>query len=355
MFEVTMLAAAEGDALVVRYGPEDSPHQVLIDAGRTATYARLLDFLPEGSRHIELFVVTHVDRDHIEGALKVLGDEANGFTFDDVWFNAYRHLDWDSPEEDFGARQGEALTGLIGSRRLPWNRAFGGGPVRLDAGEPVTRVLKGGLAVTLLSPDAGRLEALKPRWERECRRAGLDPSTGSDDLELDDQDSEGAVEAFGGSLGSLADTSTREDAAAPNGTSIAFLVEYDGVRALFASDAHPSLLCMSLDRLGVPLPLRCDLVKVPHHGSQANVTRSLLGRLDSQRFLISTNGDFFGHPDDVAIARIVTTPGADWRTLYFNYRRASTAAWDRSEEDKRDYGFRCVFPKREGDPVTVRL
>lgn len=353
MFEVTMLAAGEGDALVLRYGPNDAPRQVLIDAGRASAYGRLLDFLPEGSRSFELFVVTHVDRDHIEGALKVLGDAGNGFAFGDVWFNAYRHLEWDDEEESFGAEQGEDLTTLIGSRRLPWNLAFGGGPVRLDGEAPVTRVLPGGMTITLLSPDARRLKALKPGWERECRRAGIVPSAGAEGAPQKEDDD--ADEAFGGSLRDLAETRTREDAAAPNGTSIAFLAEYDGRRVLFASDAHPALLCRSLDLLGVPLPLRCDAMKVPHHGSRANVTRDLLDRLDCRRFLVSTSGSYFCHPDDVAIARIVTTPGEGDATLYFNYRSDYTRPWDEGEDDKREYGFRCVYPARNGDPLTIGL
>lgn len=213
MFEVTMLPASEGDSLLIRYGDPAVPRRVLIDAGRKATFKRLLEFLPENERHLELFVISHIDRDHIEGALEVLGQEGAGFTFDDIWFNAYRHLEWHPESEEFGAVQGEKLTTLIVDRKLPWNKAFGGGPVRLNGDRPVVRALDGGLDVTLLSPDAAKLAKLEPQWKEECRRAGLDPreEEPDEDAHIEDPAWEHGIESFGGTLEDLADETTSEE------------------------------------------------------------------------------------------------------------------------------------------------
>lgn len=357
MFEVTMLAASEGDCLVIRYGDPDAPHRVLIDAGRKATFKKLLAFLPENERHLELFVISHVDRDHIEGALQVLGQTQSAFTFDDIWFNAYRHLDWQPDSEDFGAVQGEALTKLIVDRDLPWNVAFGGGPVRLDGEEPAVRTLAGGLKLTLLSPDAAKLLALIPKWEEECRRVGIEPTTAAlkEDVPSFDPTWEQGVESFGGTLEELAAINTSEDGAAPNGTSIAFLAEYDGKCVFFGADAHPRLIVRSLDRLGRTLPLECALVKVAHHGSQANTTRELLNRLRSDHFFISTSGSYFNHPDEVAIARILTSPSDGTKILYFNYSQEHTTPWGESTTQSAKYDYRCEYPKIENAPTTLRL
>src|SRR5688572_23271608 len=67
MFEVEMLPAREGDSLWLRYGSKTAPKQILVDAGRAATYKDLRErflALPKGRRTFELFVITHVDRDH---------------------------------------------------------------------------------------------------------------------------------------------------------------------------------------------------------------------------------------------------------------------------------------------------
>ena len=357
MFEVTMLPASEGDSLLIRYGDPNRPRRVLIDAGRKATFKRLLEFLPEDERHLELFVISHIDRDHIEGALDVLGREKAEFTFADIWFNAYRHLDWHPESEEFGAVQGEKLTTLIVDRKMPWNKAFDGGPVRLDGDRPVVRTLEGGLKITLLSPNAAKLAKLEPQWKEECRRAGLDPRNEmpAEDAHAEDPSWEHGIESFGGTLEDLANETTSEDSAAPNGSSIAFLAEYDGKTAFFGADAHPSLLAASLDLLGRPLPLPCDLIKIPHHGSQANTTRALLGRLKGERFMISTNGTYFGHPDDVAIARILTSPTEGRKTLFFNYDQDKTRPWRESATQRKTYRYDCIYPDDDGRPITVAV
>jgi len=357
MFEVTMLPASEGDSLLIRYGDPAAPRRVLIDAGRKATFKRLLEFLPEGERHLELFVISHVDRDHIEGALEILGQRQAAFTFDDIWFNAYRHLDWQPESEEFGAVQGEKLTKLIVDNGLPWNVAFGRGPVRLDGDRPVVRKLDGGMEITLLSPDAAKLLALEPQWEDECRRAGLDPAKAvpEEDSPTEDPTWEHGVESFGGPLEDLADQRTSEDGAAPNGSSIAFLAEYDGKTVFFGADAHPSLLVRSLNQLGRPLPVECALIKLPHHGSQANTTRALLDRLVSERFFVSTNGTYFDHPDDVAIARVLTSPTVGTKTLYFNYDQDQTRPWRETAWQRAKYRYECVYPEAVGRSITLAL
>lgn len=62
-----------------------------------------------------------------------------------------------------------------------------------------------------------------------------------------------------------ADTVFKEDKAEPNGSSIAFIAEYEGKRVLFGADAHPSVLMESLQRA----PLKADALplsafKLPH-------------------------------------------------------------------------------------------
>lgn len=356
MFDVTMMPASEGDALLIRYGDPAAPRSVLIDAGRKATYRHILKQIPEEDRHLELFVISHVDRDHIEGAISILGEEDNGFSFDDIWFNGYEHLVWDDEIEQFGAEQGEDLTGHIKRRGLPWNRAFGGGPVRLDGDAPAVRTLPGGLTITLLSPDSGKLAKLAPKWRAECARAGIVPGGEiAEDAPSEDPEWESGLEMFGGSLLDLAQAATAVDTAAPNGSSIAFLAEYEGKRVLFGADAHPGLLARSLGLLGQPLPIACDLVKVPHHGSQANSTIALFEHVESDHYFVSTNGTYFEHPDPAAIARIVTRPGAAVRTIYFNYAQDHTRVWDEDEASKAQYGYRCVFPGAQNAPVTLSL
>ncbi|HEX9948022.1 MAG TPA: hypothetical protein VGA98_10825, partial [Allosphingosinicella sp.] len=103
---------------------------------------------------------------------------------------------------------------------------------------------------------------------------------------------------------------------------------------------------------GSPFPI--DLFKVPHHGSQANVTRELLAALDCTEFLISTDGSRFGHPDEIAIARLITSgPGA--KVLHFNYRQQRTSVWEERENAQQRHTYICRFPDDDESPLIINL
>ena len=114
-----------------------------------------------------------------------------------------------------------------------------------------------------------------------------------------------------------------EDHEPPNGSSIAFVLEFMGKKVLFLGDAHPTLIETQLKRY-YPNDniIIFDLIKISHHGSKRNTSPSLLKLIDSERYIISTNGKKFGHPDLETIARIVCrelSEGFESRKLYFNY------------------------------------
>src|SRR5216684_2857231 len=94
MLRVEMLPAAQGDALWIEYGDATRPRRVLVDGGTASSWrdglrARV-ESLPRDERHFELLIVTHIDADHIDGALALLTEESLGARFGDVWFNGWR-------------------------------------------------------------------------------------------------------------------------------------------------------------------------------------------------------------------------------------------------------------------------
>jgi hypothetical protein len=66
-------------------------------------------------------------------------------------------------------------------------------------------------------------------------------------------------------------------------------------------------------------------VKIAHHGSKKNTSVALLKLIDCPRWLISTNGDHFNHPDKECVARIIKYGKP--AELWFNYRNDHTAPW----------------------------
>lgn len=352
MLSIEMLPAGHGDCLWIEYGDPQGPRRVLIDAGPIGTYQRALRAklrgLPEAHRRFELLVVTHIDADHIADVLALLADKETGFGANDIWFNGYRHLPDEKPAT-LGPVQGEKLTDLLVKPGIMWNGAFDKAAVVVPADGELPRIeLDGGLVLTLLSPTPEKLADLKPEWAKEVRKAGLDP----DSKRPDEMDLLGE-EPLGGAVDvdALAMEPFSEDSAVANGSSIAVLAEHDGRRVLLAADAHPGVLRAAIKRLNGSKKLALDACKLPHHGSKANVSRALLESLDCKRYVFSTNGSHFKHPDRQAVARVIKW-GGPAPELMFNYRTKYNEVWDGTPLRER-HGYTTVFPQAGAQSVTL--
>jgi beta-lactamase superfamily II metal-dependent hydrolase len=147
------------------------------------------------------------------------------------------------------------------------------------------------------------------------------------------------------------------DSAPANGSSIALLAEYDGKGVLLGADAHSEVLEAGVQRLLAARgkrKLKLDAFKVCHHGSKYNNSPTLVDMLDCPRWLISTNGDKFQHPDRETIARILLSRKNDETDLYFNYRSEYNGIWD-SDRLRRDWNYRATYPKSEKGGIVVEL
>ena len=356
MFTIELLPARHGDALWIEYGNPLRPRRVLIDGGpRSRTTERRLRQLmreridPDADRPgFELIVVTHIDADHITGILNLLEDPDLPFTTRDLWFNGWDHL----PSDLLGAKQGEALSDAIRARRLAWNHDFDGGAVQVPESGHLPRIeLEDGMTLTLLSPSRSALAALRPVWQREVEAAGLVPGRGAaEPPEQPDVLGERPVD-----LEELAEEPFEGDSSAANGASIAFLAEHDGRRLLATGDAHAPILVAGLQRLAGQQGLArvgVDAVKLPHHGSKYNLSRELVNLLNGNRFLFSTNGQIFGHPDPTTVARLVVE--RDDSELFFNYRAGTTERWESSRLRRRHH-YRTTYPEGIEPGIVVAL
>lgn len=343
MFRIDVLPAEFGDALWIEYGNRRKPKRILIDCGTEAVYRDTLrariEALKPTDRHFELFVVTHVDIDHIGGAVKLLGDVGRlGVTFGDVWFNGYRQLQQAGGAR--GALQGEDLTALIQSQHLSWNGVFGGSAIVVpDNGALPGVTLAGGMKLTLLSPTPKQLSNLLPEWEKSCKAAGLIPGSGRRRF---GRRLRALVSRAAETIETLANRRFVSDSARPNGSSIALLAEYHGRRILLAADAYAPVLVNSLRRLAGDRPLRVDAFKLPHHGSRNNTSIDLVRAVDCRHWIVSTNGKLFRHPDREAISRIALFGGPD-KVIHFNYLTRFNEEW-KARLLARRYGFKAMYP-----------
>jgi beta-lactamase superfamily II metal-dependent hydrolase len=346
-----MLPAREGDCLLLEWpDTKKRTRRALIDGGRKATWKAVrtrLEAIPKDERELELLVVTHVDRDHIEGVIEMLADPKPVVTFKEIWFNGFAHLqDPEQTKEDFGGVMGEALTQQLLSRKKTWNASWKGRAACVRDGGLETITLPGGMSLTILSPDAEKMAELVPDWQKECKKAGLVPGATKPPKGKKGVENFGAID-----LAALASEPFEEDDSTANGSSIGLLAEHrDGGRVLLGADCHVDRLEASLKLLKPKGRLKVDAFKLPHHGSSHNVTKGLLEKLDCDNYLVSTNGSYFQHPTRSAIARVILHGGKKPR-LHFNYRSDFTQSWPGGSAK---HPYQAVFPDSKSNG-TLRM
>jgi len=363
MFSIEMLPAQQGDALWIEYGDPAKPSRVLVDGGTPPTVAALRDriaALPAADRHFDLIAVTHIDTDHIGGMLRLLSDRSLGLSADDFWFNGWPHLPGNARDERLGPIDGEILARLIEHAGLPWNAAFGGGPVVVPdtTDAPLaTATLRGGLRLTVLSPTRTELGDLKRAWRAVLAEAGLNGSDLEDGLRRamrhkgvtpPDVLGDEAID-----IGRDAASTFTPDAAVANSTSIALLAEIGEKRALLTGDAWAPVLEGGIRRYLSEHHadrLRVGAMKVAHHGSKNNTSASLLDLIVSPRYLFSTSGAIFHHPDHQAVSRVIAAGARSGAPveLHFNYQTADNGAWVNPARWP-GFRFRAVYPPAGAD------
>lgn len=373
VFRVELLPALHGDCIWIEYGQPGGTHYLLVDGGPIRAYGSLrarLERLEPANRALELLVITHVDADHIEGAIKLLNHPELHVRCADVWFNGWPQLEKAIPKAparlaastgNRGPTHGEYFALRLAKHDVAWNRWFSGRAIHVAPGAATLPSLKlaGGMQVTLLGPMPAKLDELRVEWDRAARAIGARPG----DAQAYAKKLNAAARYRG--AGSDAARALREnvnavksrlDPSIANGSSIALLLEYEGRRCALLGDAHApetetALRTAARDR-GERV-LRLDAMKVAHHGSERNVSDGLLAAVDCARFLFSSDGSKHGHPDAAAIERIVRCAVRPPH-LIFNYRSEKTAPWeDTTRQKELGYSAKLPHPGTEGAVIDL--
>jgi beta-lactamase superfamily II metal-dependent hydrolase len=354
MFEVTMLPAREGDAIWIEYGDREAPHRILVDGGMASTWDAALEQRFRGletDERVELLMVSHVDRDHIGGVLKILDDDDAPKKIGEVWVNLWEQL---VPEDILGPVDGEIMSAQLEALGIRPNESFGHAAVRADPGERFPEVtMPGGMRLTVMAPGPGELAELRREWKKVVEAAGLAPGVPSQTL-VDKAGRKGIeLDILGGPpvrQWAGHDPNDLDDSEA-NGSSITVLAEYDDPdaggrtkRLLLTGDGFGPVLAPAIERLALERGqerLKVDAVKLPHHGSRRNVTSAFVKSLDSKAWLFSSDGTTHEHPDKEAVARVLVD-GKSARHLKFNYRTDENMIWDDSSV-KGDFDYTTEY------------
>lgn len=380
---VHFLPAKSGDCLVLEF---DNQNCILIDCGYTVTYKEelkpLLCSLAQKGCRISLMIITHIDEDHISGAVSFLEENGDAgapriIPVDEIWHNGIFNTVMTS--ELFLKRRSEEISEDLQNkyrtvRSLLKSQLHGGnGAVsalqskmlekicakyhyRVNGGSDGGCIVKNriysfdGCEIRVLSPGTEELEKLQKVLDRELVRAfGMDylwnrPEEFAELLELfalcRGTDAPGKftgkqIAAGRGDIQKWIGTSSLAKMNEINCASIVVEIRYGELKLLFMGDSESELWKEQLEPY-------YDLIKVSHHGT-TKPNLAWMEHTDAKRLLISTNGGKNRHPEDEFLARAMRER---FEELYFNYniqRKSEILAMQEIYHFKAEFGQREIF------------
>jgi beta-lactamase superfamily II metal-dependent hydrolase len=312
LFKLRIVQADFGDCFILEYGTEASPRFLLIDGGPEDVYRdhlrRQLRQIRNDGGKLDLVNVSHVDGDHIVGLLDLFAElreeRANGeqetIEIDHVWHNSFAvALD---PDGSIHTRLATALAaagtatmpmamnGFLGISQgnrfrvnaiqlgLPLNQQFPNELICVD--EAPNTITFGNLSLSIVGPTRANLDALKAEW--------------AEWLDVNEED--------------LATADPRvmrnSDQSVPNLSSVMMIAKAHDKTILFTGDGRSDHLIDGLEAAGFlddEGELQVDVLKVPHHGSDRNATKTFFKKVTADTYVISANG----HPDNPDLATLI--------------------------------------------------
>jgi hypothetical protein len=350
--EMSAFKAADGDCILLQCRSENRSYKVLVDGGRGSTLSPLRSFFRDmaaDDRRIDLFVVSHIDSDHIAGAISIAGDPELAPMVQEIWFNGPQHLFGDG-NRALSIAEGDELIRLIGRNGWAWNKSFQG-KAAMRRAEASTLLPAGadGPSLRLLGPYPEALRELGSRWTGKLPTAADRPTA------------PGVIAMGGGdeslNVLTLAGQRYAADGSVVNATSIAFVLRYGGRSVAICADSHAETLERSIDE-DFQGKLNVDIATLPHHGSSANMSVALSGRLQAKHWIVSTDGGRGAakKPNGSSIARILMSrrPSVGHLNFVFNSDHAAAKLWD-NEKARADFNYSVRYAAATDDRIAIFL
>lgn len=319
---IQILHASHGDCLFLRHEQDGCIFNLLIDGGPAETFGQLcghakplrllLEELRERNENIDLVIITHVDDDHIGGIIEAMAyEDYLPSLVKEFWFNSYGLITPSSIDSDEKINEVSGVAGIEAKTSITQGITLEEKLSKLNWYNKVIHnenepLIRSGLEFTILSPSMKTLQRLANKWERES-------------LQVDKKTAKAESDHKYPFTHFFSKDRFKSDQSVPNGSSIAFILKIGQKKILLLADSYASTVERKLRSLGYSPdnPLECSMVKISHHGSKGNTSRKLLSLINSKRYVISTDGSIFGHPDKRTIARIISAH--DENKIYFNY------------------------------------
>ncbi len=347
-----------GDCCVIRLVKEcGEQYVIMVDCGKfTPAVKRYVE--GELQSHINLLVATHIDGDHINGCAQMLKKCPN-LQIDHIWYNCYGRvkkedetvdlteeqkeiLQWVKnalPAEfdainykkEISAEQGKTLAGEI-LKKEPWRNVWN---IEYITDQTPNFDLEGGFGkIVLLGPPRDALDEIEKRFKDAFNKYFMqvwnDSIRGGESLSellirlADAYKDKFEKKQISASLPQKLDAeyvkkmAEKEgaDTSDTNYSSIAFMLECGVHKVAMLGDSFAVTLENAIkNKYGEEhKPLDCDAIKVAHHGSNGNTSKSLLEQINSNRYFIP-GGRKDEYPTWGTIGRIALSHQEDGKSL----------------------------------------
>lgn len=355
--EVYMLQAGIGDCILVRCGEGEKKINILIDSGQGASvFEKAIRKIKRNNEKIDMLVLTHDDNDHVKGACNLLkqlnGGEAGKrnpcakkvlgeLTEERILFNFggndtevllkaedvkelseqimeqidFHKLDFVLSDEK--EQEGIPYPNMIQLRWECENGEVESEIIRQPTEEDLNTE-KEHLEIIMLSPKRETLlRYIENAWKDLKKKEVLLKASESK-----------KVSEWNKSIQYWMENPMKmgDDGKMANNASIAFLLRYKGMYALFAGDAAPDdMVAAGQEYLGrsgkTEKYLDVALIKLPHHGSSHNINREFLNFFRTKTYLISTKSHSgYQHPGKGTLALIAEMlEEAETADIYSSY------------------------------------
>jgi hypothetical protein len=323
MFALTAVQAFFGDSLLVEYGDAGSPRYILVDGGPAHTYEKhlsgVLRRLKHDGRDLDLMVLSHVDTDHVTGLLDLVADLRGGNaaslpSIKALWHNSFTStLDPDgalaprlkamlaTARAQTMAHSAIAINGIAEGHQLrthalavpiPLNPGFANDVIMAETATAPWKSEE--LELTVVGPTERNLRALRTDWEKWLAD-NEDALNSSDDPYV----------------------MANSDRSIPNLSSIQLLAKADGKTMLLTGDGRSDHLVQALGQAGLldgDGKMHVDLLKLPHHGSSRNATKTFFKKITADIYVASADGKD-DNPDLATLIWIVEAASAATREI----------------------------------------
>jgi beta-lactamase superfamily II metal-dependent hydrolase len=349
MLRLHVVQAEFGDSLILEYGTPGTPRFILIDGGPAGTYENhlraVLAEIPPRARTLDMAVLSHVDTDHITGLLDYFSELQSRPTDlplpARLWHNAFADaVDTDNeiaprlrslmtaarsatmPATAFavnGIGEGRALRARAVAAGIEVNPDIPGGLISVDGMRDPIEL--GNLTLRVAGPTKANLAALKQEWIAWLEKH-------EDEIQSD------RVMVLANS-----------DRSVPNLSSIMLLAVAEGKTILLTGDGRSDHLLDGLKSGGLldqNGKLHVDVFKLPHHGSDRNVTKKLFQTITADIYVASANGRD-GNPDLATLIWIAEAAKAQGRAIELVVTNRTPSVIKLVEEYPADeYGYKLT-------------